>query len=237
MSVERGIHDAFFSPAAENQAGVLPIALVDPQTEAQQHVLFVTGTACPEAYLHPMAKSLAQSGAVPHDLEHFIPANIVIGVENRLADRAKELADQTGERVPIIGYSLGGTFAARLQQRQPELVDRVITVASPVSPVLGIQTPTGERAVSIFSFADIVVPWPLSLNDSFGSHHPLFTKMHWDIVFSKKVAGLVRAELSTPVPTQSQPTPLFERISAGVRGTLGDVARLSAPKNGLVYQA
>lgn len=50
---------------------------------------------------------------------------------NKLTHRLRALADRTGQRVNVIGHSLGGMLAKSLVQDEPELIDRVITLGSP----------------------------------------------------------------------------------------------------------
>ena len=49
----------------------------------------------------------------------------------RLEQRLEELAEQTGQRVAIIGQSRGGIFARVLGVRRPDLVSGVVTLGSP----------------------------------------------------------------------------------------------------------
>ncbi|PTS74501.1 alpha/beta hydrolase [Sphingomonas sp. HMWF008] len=56
----------------------------------------------------------------------------VIGAEGeRLLARVRALYDETGERVTLIGVSLGGIMARFVAHQAPELVREVITISSP----------------------------------------------------------------------------------------------------------
>lgn len=48
-----------------------------------------------------------------------------------LADRLAEINEDTGAKVALIGWSLGGLVARQLAARHPELVSRVITLGTP----------------------------------------------------------------------------------------------------------
>lgn len=50
---------------------------------------------------------------------------------DRVVDRVRAIADETGERVSVIGWSMGGLFALDTSQRIPELVRSAITLGSP----------------------------------------------------------------------------------------------------------
>lgn len=49
----------------------------------------------------------------------------------RLLHRVRELCDRTGQKVNLVGHSLGGMLSRSLAQRCPEYIDRVITLGSP----------------------------------------------------------------------------------------------------------
>ncbi len=53
------------------------------------------------------------------------------GVETRLVRRLRSTYWQSGERVSIVGWSLGGIYARELARRHPEMVRQVITLGSP----------------------------------------------------------------------------------------------------------
>ncbi len=56
----------------------------------------------------------------------------VIGAEGeRLIERVRALHDETGERVTLVGVSLGGIMARYVAHRAPDLVREVITISSP----------------------------------------------------------------------------------------------------------
>ena len=55
-----------------------------------------------------------------------------IGAEgDRLIDRVRALHDETGERVTLVGVSLGGIMARFVAHQAPDLVREVITISSP----------------------------------------------------------------------------------------------------------
>lgn len=50
---------------------------------------------------------------------------------DRVVDRVQTLAEETGERVSVIGWSMGGLFALDTSQRIPDLVRSAVTLGSP----------------------------------------------------------------------------------------------------------
>jgi len=53
------------------------------------------------------------------------------GMGRRLDERLRELAERHGDRVSLVGWSLGGVFARELAKRMPERVRQVLTLGSP----------------------------------------------------------------------------------------------------------
>jgi dienelactone hydrolase len=86
-------------------------------------------------------------------------------VVNRLRARLAELAETSGRRVSIVGWSLGGLYAHELARRSPGSVRQVITLGSPVGLTRrgGARTTSGwfDR-VSHLHVAPSLVPRPWS---------------------------------------------------------------------------
>jgi len=57
----------------------------------------------------------------------------------KLADillaKIEKLADEKGEKISLIGWSLGGIYARQLAKRKPELIRQVITLAAPFANI------------------------------------------------------------------------------------------------------
>ena len=53
------------------------------------------------------------------------------GVERKMVDRLKALADKHGRKVSLVGWSLGGLYARQLAKMMPDRVRQVITIGSP----------------------------------------------------------------------------------------------------------
>jgi pimeloyl-ACP methyl ester carboxylesterase len=90
------------------------------------------------------------------------------GVEGGLFALIERLAAESGAKVSIVGWSLGGLYARRLASRHPDLVRSVVTLGSPlrvdsrmsvIREELAVRVPT----TSIFSRSDGVVSWRSSL--------------------------------------------------------------------------
>ena len=77
------------------------------------------------------------------------------------------LAEDSGESVSIVGWSLGGAHAADLATRHAGLVRQVVTLGSPLSGASRVPVPL----TSIYSRADRVVHWQSSRIPETRTHH------------------------------------------------------------------
>lgn len=71
-------------------------------------------------------------------------------VWNATAERLVRLAGESGQRVSLVGYSLGGVLARALAFEHPDLVRQVVTVCSP------FRLPTASPLRPIF---EMLSPW------------------------------------------------------------------------------
>ncbi|NNL87337.1 MAG: hypothetical protein HKP27_16875 [Myxococcales bacterium] len=94
-------------------------------------VLVIPGFLSNDIVMFEMHRWLLRIGYKPHASR--IPFNVDCPNETakRLVARIATLHDETGERVRLIGHSLGGMLARSLAQYAPEHTDRVITLGSP----------------------------------------------------------------------------------------------------------
>lgn len=84
-----------------------------------------------------------------------------------------EEAHAAGKEVSLVGQSLGGTMALRLNDRYPDRVRRVVTLGSPAAgSIVGVAPMAraayrglngSPRITTIFSRTDGIVPWQLAL--------------------------------------------------------------------------
>ena len=109
------------------------------------------------------------------------------GVEQGMADLLKRMADDSGRKVSLVGWSLGGVYARMLASRQTDEVRSVITLGSPfvggghaTNAWKLYETVSGKKAdeaepwseigatppvptTSIYSRTDGIVAWQCSL--------------------------------------------------------------------------
>ena len=101
-----------------------------PQGEGRP-VLLIPGFMAGDGSLATMTRWLRENGY--RTRRAGIRANVGCSEDylQRLEQRLEELAEQSGQRVAIIGQSRGGIFARVLGVRRPDLVSGVVTLGSP----------------------------------------------------------------------------------------------------------
>jgi pimeloyl-ACP methyl ester carboxylesterase len=82
-------------------------------------------------------------------------------VSAALDERLATIANATGRRVSLIGWSLGGVFASAMALRAPHHVRSVITLGSPLGG--RARVPAGIPTTSVYSHSDRIVPWQASI--------------------------------------------------------------------------
>ncbi|MFB0611548.1 alpha/beta fold hydrolase [Aurantiacibacter poecillastricola] len=80
-----------------------------------------------------LRRTLKRRGFQPEGWRQGINLGADAAKLKTLEARLEELHRQTGKKVVLIGWSLGGLYARVLAHRLPERVDMVVTVASPFS--------------------------------------------------------------------------------------------------------
>lgn len=100
--------------------------------------LLVCGFLAGDPSLSTMARWMRRIGHRP--ARAGIRWNIGCGGEtvDRLEDRVDELAQTHGRKVAIVGQSRGGTCARSLAIRRPDLIDRIVTLGSPLIDQLAV---------------------------------------------------------------------------------------------------
>jgi len=131
--------DVWFA-TGEMLAGTLTSPLVlsmVPKGNYNKRVLTIPGFTGPEFSLSPLNSFLTMAGypteswglgtnTGPQGPDYYNNLSEVLG------ERLKQMVAESGEPVALIGQSLGGLYAREVARDHPDLVDRVITLGSPV---------------------------------------------------------------------------------------------------------
>lgn len=109
-----------------------------------QPVLVIPGFGGADGCMHTLRKYLNKQGyrAYPWLLGRNLPYARLTNIDDVLAYcekreqqilvRIKEIAIKTGQKVSLVGWSMGGVFANTLAQTHPEFIEQVITLGAPV---------------------------------------------------------------------------------------------------------
>jgi len=109
-----------------------------PKPCSRKPVLSIPGFSGPEFTLTPMTRYLCHLGfdaqtwgmgtnRGPKDGS----MDYIDELADAMADKILRMARESGEKVSIIGHSLGGIYGRELARRFPEHIDRVITLGTP----------------------------------------------------------------------------------------------------------
>lgn len=95
-------------------------------------VLVLPGLLASDASTRPLRAYLADRGYDVHGWGLGRNAGLKPGLEAKMKARLRELHRDTGRKVSIVGWSLGGVYAREIAGAVPEVVRSVITLGSPI---------------------------------------------------------------------------------------------------------
>lgn len=147
-------------------------------------VLALPGFLASDLSMAPLRRYLAELGYDTHAWRMGRNLGGVAKMRSALLDRLARIHADSGRKVSIVGWSLGGVYARDLALRAPEMVRNVVTLASPFADDIRATNATrlyellsGERvgndpelaqaiagdlpvpATSIYSKSDGIVNW------------------------------------------------------------------------------
>ncbi|MEZ0261297.1 MAG: esterase/lipase family protein [Alphaproteobacteria bacterium] len=155
-------------------------------------VLVVPGMISGDFYFHTFRKLIAEKGYKVYGWKQGVNMGLSKKVSEGLGTRLEEIFKENGgQKITVIGHSLGGIYARELSREYPEMVRDVISMGSPFggavsetpdmlkkifnffsgNPALfdpeldqrGL-TPPSMPATSIFSKKDVIIKWQNCLN-------------------------------------------------------------------------
>ena len=107
-----------------------PLLLRAPRGDGHP-VLALPGFLASDLSMAPLRRYLAELGYDTHAWRMGRNIGGVAKMRSALCDRLARIHADTGRKVSIIGWSLGGVYARDLALQAPELVRYVVTLASP----------------------------------------------------------------------------------------------------------
>jgi pimeloyl-ACP methyl ester carboxylesterase len=104
-----------------------------PQAAHPKVVMLLPGFGTHPLRMRRMARELERAG---HKVKRWgLGFNLGPTPENfaLLEKRVRQIGDRYGQKVVLVGWSLGGIFARELAKRHPEIVAKVVTLGTPFS--------------------------------------------------------------------------------------------------------
>ena len=137
-----------------------------------------------------------------------------------LSKRIEKLYQDTGKKVSLIGWSLGGVYARQIAKRHPEKIRQVITLCSPFAGadepnnatwlfslvhggtkitdldpnwLAGLPDPAPVPTTALYSKTDGVVPWETCMENIEDAIHQNveIQSSHIGVIFNKNVLPIV----------------------------------------------
>lgn len=122
-------------------------------------VMALPGLLAGDGYLRPLRDWLGRVGyrAVPSGIGRNLGwSEELVG---ELGDRVQQEYDRGGQRLTLVGHSMGGVLARSVAARRPQIVRHVVALSSPLGWSRG-RLPESVRFTAIYSREDRVVRYP-----------------------------------------------------------------------------
>jgi len=103
-----------------------------------QPVMLISGLFAGDQSMNFMARWLKQTGHRPCRAGIAVNVDCSQRAAERLERRLECLAEESGQKVAIVGQSRGGSFARVLAVRRPDLVSGIVTLGSPLKHQLAV---------------------------------------------------------------------------------------------------
>ncbi len=110
--------------------GALPLLSLAPKGDGHP-VLVLPGLVASDTSTRPLRSFLESRGYAVSGWRQGRNLGLREGVQHAMVDLVEELNDKHGQKVSLIGWSLGGLYARQLAKMMPERVRSVITLGSP----------------------------------------------------------------------------------------------------------
>ena len=121
------------SRAVYDAAGMIPMFAMQrylPRGDGHP-VLVLPGFLASSGTTQPLRRLLANLGYKSHRWKLGYNTGYSRRVHDGMRHRLVELAERYGEKVSLIGWSLGGVYARELAREMPQIVRQVISMGSP----------------------------------------------------------------------------------------------------------
>jgi pimeloyl-ACP methyl ester carboxylesterase len=107
-----------------------PLLMLAPKGDGHP-VLTLPGFLASDLSMVPMRRYLSELGYNTHAWRMGRNTGGVARMQTALLDRLKEIHADTGRKISIVGWSLGGIYARHLALQAPDMVRCVVTLGTP----------------------------------------------------------------------------------------------------------
>lgn len=104
-----------------------------PQAETPRIVVLLPGFGTSPWRMRHMARELERAGHKAKRWGMGMNLGVTADLFEKLSQRVLAVHRRYGQRVVLVGWSLGGVFARELAKRHPEAIAKVVTMGSPFS--------------------------------------------------------------------------------------------------------
>lgn len=109
-------------------------------------VMVIPGFGASDWNTGPLRSALAKLGYSVYGWEAGRNLGMRAALKDQLAQALRGIHEKHGQKVTLIGWSLGGVFAREIARHQPDRVRRVFTLGSPFNG-----HPNGNNLVTLFA--------------------------------------------------------------------------------------
>ena len=110
--------------------GALPLLSLAPRGDGHP-VLVLPGLVASDVSTRPLRSFLRSRGYAVRGWGQGRNLGLRDGVQESMIDLVREMTDQHGRKVSLVGWSLGGLYARQLAKMMPDRVRSVISLGSP----------------------------------------------------------------------------------------------------------
>ena len=127
--------------------GALPLLSLAPKGDGHP-VLVLPGLVASDTSTRPLRSFLKSRGYAVSGWRQGRNLGLRDGVQHAMVDLVRELRDNNGRKICLVGWSLGGLYARQLAKMMPDRVRSVITLGSPFAG-----TPKATNAWRVYEMA------------------------------------------------------------------------------------
>ncbi|HWV96758.1 MAG TPA: alpha/beta hydrolase [Xanthobacteraceae bacterium] len=127
--------------------GALPLLSLAPRGDGHP-VLVLPGLMASDVSTRPLRSFLRNRGYAVCGWGQGRNLGLRAGVQDTMVDLVKEMSDEHGGKISLVGWSLGGLYARQLAKMMPDRVRSVISLGSPFAA-----GPKSTNAWRVYEFA------------------------------------------------------------------------------------